>query len=64
MDKQDVGNLLIGLGIGLVVGAAVGILIAPKSGVDTRQIIRDKVSGVVDKVGEKVRTTIDKVHRS
>ena len=47
----------IGFGIGLLSGALIGgviaLLYAPKSGKDTRQMIKDKTSEVVDAVKEK-----------
>ncbi len=56
------GGIAIGLGIGVVVGAAVTALTVPQSGAETRQDIRDKkdfaISGVKEtsaKVAEKVK---------
>ena len=47
----------IGFGIGLLSGALIGgviaLLYAPKSGKDTRQMIKDKTTEVVDAVKEK-----------
>ena len=61
MNKSE--SFGIGLGIGLVVGGVAGLLLAPKSGSETRQVIKDKVGEVADKVSAGVKTTIDKVHR-
>ncbi|MDE3167528.1 MAG: YtxH domain-containing protein, partial [Acidobacteriota bacterium] len=38
MDKNGLSSFLLGLGVGV----AVGMLFAPKSGEETRKIIRDK----------------------
>lgn len=50
----------IGFGIGLLVGAAIGgviaLLYAPKTGKETRKIIKDKATEVVDTVKEVVDT--------
>ena len=47
----------IGFGVGLLSGALIGGIIAllytPKSGKDTRQMIKDKTTEVVDAVKEK-----------
>ncbi len=47
----------IGFGIGLLAGAVIGgviaLLYAPKTGKETRQLIKDKVTEVVDAVKEK-----------
>ena len=39
---------------GLVVGAAVGMLVAPKSGVDTRDMLKEKAEDMRTKAGETV----------
>ena len=40
-------NMVIGAGIGTALGVAAGILFAPKSGKETRQIIADRTSETV-----------------
>ena len=55
----------IGFGIGLLSGALIGgviaLLYAPKTGKETRQLIKDKVIGVVDAVREKTSGVVDTV---
>ena len=58
----------IGLGIGLLVGAVIGgviaLLYAPKTGKETRQLIKDNVTEVVDAVKEETSGVIDTVKES
>ena len=49
------GNFLLGLGIGLTVG----VLMAPKSGSETRQYLKDKATEGSDFVSEQSRQWMD-----
>jgi len=55
----------IGFGIGLLTGAVIGgiiaLLYAPKTGKETRQLIKDKTIEVVDTVKEKTSGVVDTV---
>ena len=52
------GKFLFGALVGGAIGAAVGMLLAPRSGVETREMISEEVSSRYDdakgKVGDKV----------
>jgi gas vesicle protein len=58
-------DLTIGFGIGLLTGAFIGgvlaLLFAPESGAETRQLIADKATEVVEIVREKTGGVIDTV---
>jgi len=58
----------IGFGIGLLVGAVIGgviaLLYAPKTGKETRQLVKDKATKVVDTVKEATSGVIDAVKES
>ena len=55
----------IGFGVGLLSGALIGgiiaLLYAPKSGKDTRQMIKDKTTEVVDAVKEKSSGVVEAI---
>jgi len=42
----------IGLLSGLAVGAAIGLLVAPKSGIETRAMLKEKAEGMRAKASE------------
>jgi len=52
-EKGVVVNFLAGLGLGALIGAATALLLAPKSGVETREDLKH--------VAEDMRTKADKV---
>ncbi|HEX9896832.1 MAG TPA: YtxH domain-containing protein [Dehalococcoidales bacterium] len=56
-------DLVIGFGIGLlsgvVIGGVIALLYAPKTGQETRQLIKDKATEVVDAVKEKASGVMD-----
>ena len=58
----------IGFGIGLlsgaIIGGAIALLYAPKSGKETRQLIKDKTTEVVEVVKEKTSGVMDAVKES
>ncbi len=55
----------VGFGIGLLTGAVIGgviaLLYAPKTGKETRQLIKDKTTEVVDTVKDKTTEVVDAV---
>lgn len=57
-------NMVIGVGIGTAVGAAAGILFAPKSGKETRQIIADRTSETVINLKESVAAAKERIAAS
>jgi gas vesicle protein len=60
MPKQKKSNLG-GLVVGSVIGAAAGILLAPKSGKETREDIKNKAEEIRDKGQEALDTAKEKV---
>ena len=52
--QRNWGNLGLGFLLGAVVGVAVGMLYAPRAGVETRAMIADKADEVKEKVTEAV----------
>ena len=53
-DRDDFGAFIIGFLVGGLTGAAVALLFAPQSGVETRAMIREKAIELKDKTTESV----------
>jgi len=64
MRRSRTKNMVIGVGIGSAVGVAAGILFAPKSGKETRQIIADKTTETVKNFKDNVSATKAKISAS
>ena len=61
MESQTLEGFGIGLLTGAFIGVAIALLYAPKSGKETRQLIKDKTTEVVDTVKEETSGVIDTV---
>jgi gas vesicle protein len=61
MNRDHACGFGIGLLAGAVVGGVVALLYAPKTGKDTRQLIKDRATAVVDAVKEKTSGVVDTV---
>jgi gas vesicle protein len=61
MNHDHVVGFAIGLLAGAVIGGVVALLYAPKTGKETRQLIKDKATEVVDTVKEKTGEVVDNV---
>ena len=57
-------NMVIGVGIGSALGVAAGILFAPKSGKETRQIIADQTIETIKNFKDDVAATKAKISAS
>ena len=60
-EKSVLVSVLAGIGIGVLVGAVAGLLLAPKSGQETREDIAKSMGDLSDKVTELGRTVSQKV---
>ena len=64
MNKDN--SIGLGIGLGVLTGAAIGgilaLLFAPKSGTDTRQLIKDKTGEAVEILKTKAGAVIDSVN--
>jgi gas vesicle protein len=60
-DKSVLVSVLAGIGIGVLVGAIAGLLLAPKSGQETREDLSRSMGDLSDKVSELGRTVSQKV---
>jgi gas vesicle protein len=59
MNKDNAIGFCIGLLSGAVIGGVIALLYAPKSGKETRKLIKDTATEVVDTVKEKTSGVID-----
>ena len=62
--KQTAKNVAIGASIGTAVGVAAGILLAPKSGKETRQDIADASKKAYENVKDTVSATKEKIEEA
>ena len=61
MDRERCAGFCTGLLVGAVIGGVIALLYAPKSGKETRQLIKDKATEVVDIVKEETSGVMDTV---
>jgi gas vesicle protein len=59
-DNGMAKGLIIGLFAGAVLGAAVGMLYAPNSGTETREMLRERAMEAKDRAGEMVDKVKDR----
>jgi gas vesicle protein len=61
MNKDNVIGFGVGILTGAVIGGVIALLFAPKTGKETRQLIKDKTTAVIDAAREKTSSVIDTV---
>jgi gas vesicle protein len=54
MSDRDSGSFFQGLLMGAAIGAILGLLFAPQSGRETRELVRQKVGTAKDKASEVI----------
>ncbi len=55
-------KLIAGVVSGAVLGTAIGLLAAPKSGKDTRELVRNKAGGLVTSLKQRRIQNSEKIH--
>jgi len=60
-EKESGSNFLVGFIIGAIAGAAIGFLYAPKSGKETRALLREKASHVTERIKSSAKEVEKKV---
>ncbi len=61
MENKTLAGFGIGLVTGVIIGGVIALLYAPKSGKETRELIKDKATEVAETVKEKTSGVIDTV---
>jgi len=61
MNKDNAIGFGIGLLTGAIIGGVIALLYAPKTGKETRQLIKDKAIEVADTAKEKASEVVDTV---
>jgi gas vesicle protein len=62
LNMKTAGKVLTALGIGLAAGAVTGILLAPRKGSETRNILRKKGSKMADTVVDTINDGKQKIN--
>lgn len=57
-------SIISAFAIGSLIGAGVALLMAPQSGYETRQMLRDRGTEIKDKAAMKIEDTRDKANRA
>jgi len=52
-DKGSVSGFAIGFTLGAAIGLAVALLLAPRPGKETRELLKDKAAGIPETVRER-----------
>lgn len=60
-ERDEFGAFLIGFIIGGLTGAAVSLLMAPQTGEETREYLRDRAIELREKAAETAQTTVEQV---
>ena len=60
-ERDEFGAFLIGFIIGGLTGAAISLIIAPQSGEETREYLRERAIELREKAQETAQTTVDQV---
>ena len=55
--KNRSGRLVTGLIVGSLMGGAVGLILAPRSGRETQEVVKHKTGHYVGALGERLKTT-------
>jgi gas vesicle protein len=61
-EQDEFGAFLIGFIVGGLTGAAISLLLAPHSGEETRELLKDQAIVLKDKAQETAQTTVEQVN--
>jgi len=60
--ESAVAKILFGTGMGMAIGIVAGILLAPRSGIETRQIVAGNVKGKAEELKKTIHTISSEKH--
>jgi gas vesicle protein len=55
MSNGGFGEFIVGVFVGSIIGAGVALLLAPKSGAETREYLKEKVLELKEKLPEQIK---------
>ncbi len=62
-EKESGSSFFVGFLVGIIAGAAIGILYAPKAGKETRALLKEKAVEFKEKAGEVIKNATRDIAR-
>jgi hypothetical protein len=59
-----VAKIIFGTGVGMAMGLLVGLLLAPRSGAETREMVAENAKDAADVIGKAINTTASSIKKA